>query len=161
MKDYWYDRVQVSIFLCTAKSNQPNCAAGPVTAAQKQQIATQLDSMKPLVKGVFTETQAQAYDRFKQQFKDSPVAGRHQAGRPARELPGAAERPDQVRRGHQLVHRRARRRRGAGPAAHPRPAVHLAEQVHRRHAGHGGPDGDVLGPAGGDHDPPDGVQPPP
>jgi cell division transport system permease protein len=73
MKDYWYDRVQVSIFLCTAKSNQPNCAAGPVTAAQRQQIATQLDSMKPLVKGVFTETQAQAYSRFKDQFKDSPV----------------------------------------------------------------------------------------
>ena len=65
--------MQVSIFLCTAKSNQPNCAAGPVTAAQRQQIATQLDSMKPLVKGVFTETQAQAYSRFKHQFKDSPV----------------------------------------------------------------------------------------
>ena len=29
--------------------------------------------MKPLVKGVFTETQAQAYTRFKKQFKDSPV----------------------------------------------------------------------------------------
>ena len=28
MKDYWYDRVQVSIFLCTDKSSQPNCASG-------------------------------------------------------------------------------------------------------------------------------------
>jgi len=54
MKDYWDDRVEVSIFVGTDKSNQTKCTAGPVTAAQRQQISTQLDSMKPLVKGVFT-----------------------------------------------------------------------------------------------------------
>ena len=43
MKDYWYDKVEVSIFLCPAQSNQPTCAAGEVTAAQHQQISTQLD----------------------------------------------------------------------------------------------------------------------
>ena len=35
MKDYWYDRVQVSIFLCTAKSDLPNCSAGAVTDPQR------------------------------------------------------------------------------------------------------------------------------
>ena len=33
MKDYWYDRVQVSIFLCVDKSLYPNCAGAATTAA--------------------------------------------------------------------------------------------------------------------------------
>src|SRR5664279_1556302 len=40
MKDYWYDRVQVSIFLCTAKSDLPNCATGSVTQSQRKDIRT-------------------------------------------------------------------------------------------------------------------------
>ena len=71
MKDYWYDRVQVSIFLCTAKSDLPNCSAGAVTDAERTQIGSQLDAMKPLVKNVFPESQQQAYDRLKAQYKDS------------------------------------------------------------------------------------------
>jgi len=72
MKDYWYDRVQVSIFLCTAKSDLPNCSAGAVTAAQRTEIRSQLDAMKPLVRGVFPESQLEAYNRLKAQYKDSP-----------------------------------------------------------------------------------------
>jgi cell division transport system permease protein len=71
MKDYWYDRVQVSIFLCTANSDLPNCAAGAVTDAQRAQISSQLEAMKPLVKNVFPESQQQAYDRLKAQSQDS------------------------------------------------------------------------------------------
>jgi len=73
MKDYWYDRVQVSIFMCTKNSDTPTCASGPVTDAQREQIRTQLDQMKPLVKEVFHESPQQAYDRFKVQFKNSPI----------------------------------------------------------------------------------------
>jgi cell division transport system permease protein len=71
MKDYWYDRVQVSIFLCTAKSDLPNCAAGAVTSAQREEIRSQLEEMKPLVKNVFPESQQQAYDRARAQYPDS------------------------------------------------------------------------------------------
>ena len=31
MKDYWYDRVEVSIFMCGQASEVPNCADGEVT----------------------------------------------------------------------------------------------------------------------------------
>ena len=31
MKDYWYDRVEVSIFLCGASSSVPACSLGAVT----------------------------------------------------------------------------------------------------------------------------------
>ena len=71
MKDYWYDRVQVSIFLCTAKSDLPNCATGSVTQSQRKDIRTQLDAMRPLVKNVYPESQQQAYSRLKEQYKDS------------------------------------------------------------------------------------------
>ena len=71
MKDYWYDRVQVSIFLCTAKSDLPNCAMGAVTDAQRKDILSQLEAMKPMVQNVFLESQQQAYDRLKAHYKDS------------------------------------------------------------------------------------------
>jgi cell division transport system permease protein len=71
MKEYWYDRVQVSIFLCTAKSNQPNCTTGAVTGAQRTEIRSQLTAMKPLVKNVFLESQQEAYTHLKEQVKDS------------------------------------------------------------------------------------------
>jgi len=72
MKDYWYDRIQVSIFLCTAKSDRPNCSSGAITALQRKALASQLDSMKPLVRNVFHESQQEAYDRAKEQYPDSP-----------------------------------------------------------------------------------------
>ncbi|GAA1903039.1 permease-like cell division protein FtsX [Lapillicoccus jejuensis] len=73
MKDYWYDRVQVSIFLCVDKSLYPSCADTATTPQQKAAIKAQLDQMKPLVKDVYYESQAQAYARFKEQFRNSPL----------------------------------------------------------------------------------------
>lgn len=73
MKDYWYDRVQVSVFLCTAKSDEPNCAAGKVTEAQRAELKAQLESMRPLVQNIYFETQQQAYDRLREQFDDSSI----------------------------------------------------------------------------------------
>ena len=71
MKDYWYDRVQVSIFLCTPASDLPNCSTGAVTSVQRTLLLSQLDAMKPLVKNVYSESQQQAYDRLKAQSADS------------------------------------------------------------------------------------------
>jgi len=72
MKGYWYDRIQVSIFLCTADSGQPNCTSGAITAPQRKELRSQLEAMKPLVKNVFAESQQEAYDRAKAQYPDSP-----------------------------------------------------------------------------------------
>ncbi|MFM8896793.1 MAG: ABC transporter permease, partial [Actinomycetales bacterium] len=38
MKDFWYDKVEVSIFLCGKGSDTPSCSGGPVTDAQRDQI---------------------------------------------------------------------------------------------------------------------------
>ncbi|MDA3022123.1 MAG: permease-like cell division protein FtsX [Actinomycetota bacterium] len=73
MKDFWYDKVEVSIFLCGKGSDTPSCAGGPVTGAQRDQIKADLESLKPLVDKVYYESQAEAFARFQEQFKNSPI----------------------------------------------------------------------------------------
>jgi cell division transport system permease protein len=72
MKDDWYDKVEVSVFLCPQNSTAPTCASGEVTDDQKADIQAALDSpeIKPYVEHVYTETKQQAYAAFQKQFKD-------------------------------------------------------------------------------------------
>lgn len=73
MKDYWFDRVEVSIFLCTAGSDTANCE-GAATDEQKAQFQADLDELRPLVSEVFFESNQEAYQRFIERFSDSPIA---------------------------------------------------------------------------------------
>jgi cell division transport system permease protein len=73
MKDFWYDKVEVSVFLCGQDSDAPSCAAGEVSQAQRDQIQGDLRGM-PEVANVFYESKQQAYTRFKEQFKESAIA---------------------------------------------------------------------------------------
>lgn len=73
MKDYWFDRVEVSIFLCTPGSDTTNCA-GAVTEEQKAEFQADLDELRPLVSEVFFESNQEAYERFIERFSDSPIA---------------------------------------------------------------------------------------
>ncbi|MDO5629114.1 MAG: permease-like cell division protein FtsX [Mobilicoccus sp.] len=72
-KGYWYDRVEVSIFLCTDRSNEPACADGGATDEQRQAIELMLESMQPTVESVYFESQDEAYTRFQEQFADNPT----------------------------------------------------------------------------------------
>ena len=73
MKDYWYDKVEVSIFLCNENSETPSCSGGKVTDVQKDQIEADLESLKPLVQEIYFESQQEAYDRFIVQYRNSPI----------------------------------------------------------------------------------------
>ena len=73
MKDYWYDKIEVSVFLCGTLSESPSCSGGPVTAAQRTSIQNDLESL-PVVEKVYYESQAEAYQHFEQQFKVSAIA---------------------------------------------------------------------------------------
>jgi len=76
MKDYWYDRVQVSIFLCTADSLAPSCADGEVTAAQRDSVLGDLEGpdLAPYVESVQYESKAEAFARFQEQFEGTDFA---------------------------------------------------------------------------------------
>lgn len=73
MKDYWYDKIEVSVFLCGTLSESPTCANGVVTAEQRAAIKTDLDAL-PVVDSVFYESQTEAFTRFKERFKNSAIA---------------------------------------------------------------------------------------
>jgi cell division transport system permease protein len=71
MKGYWYDKVEVTVYLCGTTSSAGNCAGKEVTQDQRTQIGKDL-SATPQVERVYYESKQQAYERFKEQFKDSP-----------------------------------------------------------------------------------------
>jgi len=73
MKDYWYDKIEVSVFLCGNLSDSPSCAAGVVTPTQRLSIQKGLTELD-VVESVFYESQTQAYARFQERFKDSAIA---------------------------------------------------------------------------------------
>ena len=75
MKGYWYDKVNVSIFLCNKSDaeSDPNCAKGAVTDDQKKDILSDLKKMS-VVETVVHESQDEAYKHYKEQFGDSPLA---------------------------------------------------------------------------------------
>jgi cell division transport system permease protein len=70
MKDFWYDKVQVSIYLCGENSRTPKCGGNAITDEQRKALGDELRAV-PLVKEVFYESQEAAYERFREQFKDS------------------------------------------------------------------------------------------
>ncbi|MFI1973059.1 permease-like cell division protein FtsX [Streptomyces cinnamoneus] len=78
MKGYWYDKVNVSIYLCnkndadTART-EAACAKGPATEDQKKQIRADLEKM-PIVQSVQFESTDEAWKHYKEQFPKSPIA---------------------------------------------------------------------------------------
>ncbi|CAB5240399.1 unannotated protein [freshwater metagenome] len=73
MKDYWYDKIEVSVYLCGSLSESPSCSGGVVTPGQRLQIQQDLQAM-PVVQSVFYESQTEAFKRFQERFKDSAIA---------------------------------------------------------------------------------------
>ena len=57
---YWSDKIEVSVFL-----------APKISPEQRESIGQQLRG-QPVVERVFYESKQEAYERFKEQFKDSP-----------------------------------------------------------------------------------------
>lgn len=73
MKDYWYDKIEVSVFLCGSLSESPTCAGGVVTPDQRTSIKADLEAL-PVVDTVYYESQTEAFARFKERFRNSAIA---------------------------------------------------------------------------------------
>ncbi|MCT9087284.1 permease-like cell division protein FtsX [Streptomyces sp. ASQP_92] len=76
MKGYWYDKVNVSIFLCNKADAESvaKCAKGAVTAQQKKDIEADLKKLD-VVQTVSYESADDAFKHYKEQFGGSPMAG--------------------------------------------------------------------------------------
>lgn len=73
MKDYWYNKIEVSVYLCGSLSESPSCAGGVVNDQQRLAIKSDLEAL-PAVQSVFYESQSEAYAHFQERFKDSAIA---------------------------------------------------------------------------------------
>ncbi|WP_411102199.1 permease-like cell division protein FtsX [Streptomyces sp. cmx-4-9] len=91
MKGYWYDKANVSIYLCNkqdaeeaggtgkpeaagaAAAGVATCAKGAVTPEQKQQIESELKKMD-LVKSVAYESADEAYKHYQEQYGHTALA---------------------------------------------------------------------------------------
>ena len=76
MKNFWYDRAQVAVYLCTTVSTAAGCIDGEATEEQKAAIEDQLGSptLKPFIDEFYFEDHEQAFANFQDQFEGTPAA---------------------------------------------------------------------------------------
>ncbi len=76
LKNDWYDRVEVSAFMCPIDSARPQCAAGEATSEQIDAIKAFLESseMQKYVAEIYFETKADALKAFQKQMADTSWA---------------------------------------------------------------------------------------
>ncbi|MDX6324540.1 MAG: cell division transport system permease protein [Nocardioidaceae bacterium] len=66
-EQFWGDRLQITVFLCTDSSPGANCIDGKVTPAQKQAVEKVLDTNPEVAKWHY-ETSQQAYAKWRQVY---------------------------------------------------------------------------------------------
>ncbi|MBM7825095.1 cell division transport system permease protein [Arcanobacterium pluranimalium] len=76
LKNDWYDKVEVSAFMCPQHSQRAQCAAGEASQEQIDDIAKFLETkeMKPYIAEVYFESKDDALKAFKKQMADSAWA---------------------------------------------------------------------------------------
>lgn len=72
LKGYWYDRVEVSVFLCGNASEATVCPDGDVTDTELAAVRDALEGL-PATERVYYESQEQAWERFQEQYSGSRV----------------------------------------------------------------------------------------
>ncbi|MGO3795526.1 MAG: permease-like cell division protein FtsX [Pauljensenia sp.] len=75
MKSEWYDKIEVSIYMCATDDETPSCNGDEATDDQIAAVREKLNSeeLKPYVKEVYEESKEEAYENFQKLFGDSPL----------------------------------------------------------------------------------------
>jgi len=81
MKGYWYDKIEITVYLCSTLSGGSTstatgtCQPGQATTdAQRQLIQQQLTANHD-VQTVIYESQQQAFEEYQQTYKNTPILG--------------------------------------------------------------------------------------
>ena len=73
MKDRWYDKIEISVFLCVKDVKGDNCDPGQdARQAQKETIRQVIES-NPETAQIFYESKEEAFEEFKKAYADSPI----------------------------------------------------------------------------------------
>ena len=75
MKNYWYDRAQVAVYLCSSYSPAEACPQGEASADVKNAIEAKLKdaTLAPYVEKYFFLDHDQAFSQFKQEFASNTI----------------------------------------------------------------------------------------
>jgi cell division transport system permease protein len=75
MKGRWYDKIEISIFLCTKDTRGDQCQPGQdVTQAQKDVVRATLEANPEVAPdGIYFETKAEAWAEFQRAYEGSPI----------------------------------------------------------------------------------------
>ena len=77
MKNFWYDKAQVAVYLCNGAVPSANCGDGERHARADrggQDGAATAPTLTPFINKSYFENHQQAYKNFQEQFKGNPVA---------------------------------------------------------------------------------------
>lgn len=73
IKGRWYDRIEITVFLCTSATQGENCSPGQgTTDAERSAIRTALET-NPEVAEVFYQSQDEVFNEFRATYAGSPV----------------------------------------------------------------------------------------
>ena len=75
MKGRWYDKIEISIFLCAKDTRGDQCDPGQdVTQGQKDEILRTLEGNPEVAQdGIYFETKQEAYAEFQRAYEGSPI----------------------------------------------------------------------------------------
>jgi cell division transport system permease protein len=75
MKNYWYDKAQVAVYLCSEYSPAEACPQGEASADVKTSIEAKLQdaTLAPYVDKYFFLDHEEAYSQFKEEFKENTI----------------------------------------------------------------------------------------
>ena len=75
MKGRWYDKIEISIFLCAKDTRGDQCDPGQdVTQGQKDEIRQTLEANPEVAPGgIYFETKQEAYAEFQSAYEGSPI----------------------------------------------------------------------------------------
>src|SRR5699024_6139080 len=76
LKDDWYDKVEISVFMCPSDSLQASCAGGEATQAQLDEVQEILEcgAERTFVENAHQETKEEASENLQEQFADEDWA---------------------------------------------------------------------------------------
>ncbi len=75
MKGRWYDKIEISVFLCTKDTKGDQCSPGlDATQAQKDAVRDTLAANPEVAAGgVYFETRGEAYQEFQKAYEGNPI----------------------------------------------------------------------------------------
>lgn len=79
MKGRWYDKIEISVYLCTTLSGGSpqagTCQIGQETTPAQRDLIQQRLTDNPDVATVYYESKQEAFEEFQETYKDSPILG--------------------------------------------------------------------------------------